>query len=114
MKNQTLRALLTDAIDRNVIPSAAYAVGKGDTVYLSESLGYRSVYPEREEILPDTRFDMASLTKLLSTTMVALKFIEEGRLAAAGKHEQLLETCPEYRRMVELQKLEAEGGEDNA
>ena len=80
MKNQTLRALLTDAIDRNVIPSAAYAVGKGDTVYLSESLGYRSVYPEREEILPDTRFDMASLTKLLSTTMVALKFIEEGRL----------------------------------
>ena len=80
MKNQTLRALLADAIERNVIPSAAYAVGKGDSVFVSESLGYRSVYPEREEILPDTRFDMASLTKLLSTTMVALKFIEEGRL----------------------------------
>ena len=46
--------------------------------------------------------------------MDKILFIEEGKLAAAGKHEQLLETCPEYRRMVELQKLEAEGGEDNA
>ena len=70
MKNQTLRALLTDAIERSVIPSAAYAVGKGDSVFVSESLGYRSVYPEREEILPDTRFDMASLTKLLSTMLL--------------------------------------------
>ena len=80
MNHTAIHTLLSDAISRSVIPSAAYAVGKGDSVFVSESLGYRSVYPEREEILPDTRFDMASLTKLLSTTMVALKFIEEGRL----------------------------------
>ena len=37
-------------------------------------------------------------------------FIEDGKLAALGKHEELLESCEEYRKMVELQKLEEEGG----
>ena len=41
-------------------------------------------------------------------------FIEEGRLAAFGKHEELYETCLEYRKMVDLQKLEEEGGSQNA
>ena len=36
-------------------------------------------------------------------------FIDEGKLLAIGKHEELLETCEEYRKMVELQKLEEEG-----
>ena len=46
--------------------------------------------------------------------MDLILFIEDGRLAAAGKHEDLLSSCPEYRKMVELQKLEEEGGEENA
>lgn len=37
-------------------------------------------------------------------------FLDDGRLAAAGRHEELYASCPEYRRMVELQKLEEEGG----
>ena len=37
-------------------------------------------------------------------------FIDEGKLVAIGKHEELLESCEEYRKMVELQKLEEEGG----
>ncbi len=79
-QNQTLRNLLTDAIDKSVVPCAAYAVGRGNEVFETDSLGYRSVFPKKEEITPDTRFDMASLTKLMSTTMVALRFIEEGKL----------------------------------
>jgi ATP-binding cassette subfamily B protein len=42
--------------------------------------------------------------------MDLILFIDDGRLAAAGRHEELLETCPEYKKMVELQKLEEEGG----
>ena len=41
-------------------------------------------------------------------------FIENGRLAAFGKHEELYATCDEYRKMVDLQKLEEEGGAQNA
>ncbi len=42
--------------------------------------------------------------------MDLILFIDDGKLAAAGKHEELLASCPEYKKMVELQKLEEEGG----
>ena len=38
-------------------------------------------------------------------------FIDEGTVAAFGTHEKLYETCEEYRKMVDLQRLEEEGGE---
>lgn len=41
-------------------------------------------------------------------------FLEEGKVAAVGKHAELYETCPSYRKAVDLQKLEEEGGEANA
>ena len=41
-------------------------------------------------------------------------FIDEGRIAAFGKHTELYETCPDYRKMVDLQRLEEEGGAENA
>jgi ATP-binding cassette subfamily B protein len=41
-------------------------------------------------------------------------FLEDGRVSAAGPHSELYETCPAYRRMVELQKLEEEGKQHNA
>ena len=40
-------------------------------------------------------------------------FIEDGKLAAVGKHEDLYQTSPAYRKMVDLQHLEEEGGKHN-
>ena len=47
-------------------------------------------------------------------TMDRVLFIENGRLAGFGKHEELYASNEEYRKMVDLQKLEEEGGADNA
>ncbi len=33
-------------------------------------------------------------------------FIDDGRILAIGKHLELIESCPEYKTMVELQKLD--------
>ncbi len=38
-------------------------------------------------------------------------FIDDGAVTAFGTHQELLENCSEYRKMVELQRLEEEGGE---
>ena len=38
-------------------------------------------------------------------------FMDDGRITAFGKHEDLYETCPDYRKMVDLQRLEEEGGD---
>ena len=37
-------------------------------------------------------------------------FIEDGRVEAVGPHDELYRSCAEYRRMVDLQKLEDEEG----
>ncbi len=39
-------------------------------------------------------------------------FIEDGRVEAIGRHDELYTSCPSYRKMVELQRLEEEGGLD--
>ena len=50
--------------------------------------------------------------------MDKLLFLDEGRLVAVGTHAELLESCPAYRTMVELQRLDdaesdKEGGNEN-
>ncbi len=40
-------------------------------------------------------------------------FIEDGRLEAVGTHDHLYETNPAYQKMVDLQRLEEEGGDHN-
>ena len=37
-------------------------------------------------------------------------FVDDGEIKAVGTHENLIETCPDYKIMVELQKLEEEKG----
>ena len=41
-------------------------------------------------------------------------FIDDGELVAVGAHQELYDTCPDYQKMVDLQKLEEEGGNGNA
>ena len=45
--------------------------------------------------------------------MDKILFIEDGTVVAMGHHTELYEICPSYRKMVDLQKLEEEGGEQD-
>ena len=44
--------------------------------------------------------------------MDKILFIEEGKLVAVGTHTELYTSCPAYQKMVDLQKLEEEGGNE--
>ena len=45
--------------------------------------------------------------------MDKILFIEEGKLTAVGTHTELYASCAAYRKMVDLQRLEEEGGAEN-
>ena len=67
-------------------------------------------------ILENLRTTRAGRTTILIAHRIStiermdkILFLDDGRLLAVGTHEELYETCPDYRRMVDLQKLEEEG-----
>ena len=69
-------------------------------------------------ILQNPRSTRAGKTTILIAHRIStiekmdkILFIDDGKLTAVGKHTDLYETCPEYRKMVDLQRLEEEGGE---
>ena len=72
-------------------------------------------------ILSNLRTTRAGKTTILIAHRIStiermdkILFIEEGQLLAVGTHAELYETCSDYRKMVDLQKLEEEGGAHNA
>ncbi len=71
-------------------------------------------------ILSNLRATRAGKTTILIAHRIStiekmdkILFIDDGALAAVGKHEELYASCPAYRKMVDLQKLEEEGGHGN-
>ena len=74
-----------------------------------------------ETILSNLRATRAGKTTILIAHRIStiarmdkILFLDNGRLIAVGKHEELYETCREYRKMVDLQRLEEEGGKHHA
>ena len=69
-------------------------------------------------ILENLRTTRAGKTTILIAHRIStiekmdkLLFLADGKLEAVGTHEELYESCPDYRKMVDLQRLEEEGGE---
>lgn len=73
-------SLLENAVREGVCPSAAVAVGAGDQLLCQAVCGSARTVGGAVPANLQTRYDMASLTKILSTTMVAFRLLEEGRL----------------------------------
>lgn len=75
--------LIKDAVEDGRLAGAAIAIGDRDTLYAKEIYGYTSFTEEKTPVNTETLFDMASVTKIMSTTMVALRFIADGKIDPA-------------------------------
>ena len=71
-------------------------------------------------ILENLRTTRAGKTTILIAHRIStiekmdrILFIEDGRVAAFCEHDELYRTCDSYRKMVDLQRLEEEGGAEN-
>ena len=73
-------------------------------------------------ILDNLKSSRANKTTLLIAHRIStverldkIIFLDDGKIEAVGPHDELYASCPKYRRMVDLQRLEDEvGGDDNA
>lgn len=71
-------ARLQTAVDAGDLPGAVFGAAGADAVLLQRCVGFRQVEPERLPLTLDTIFDLASLTKVVATTSLVFRGLEQG------------------------------------
>ncbi len=84
-------------------PGATAACGRGKEVWALSSVG--ETEPGKGAVNLETRYDMASLTKLLAPTMIALRAIEDGELTLWDTLGYWFGDVPEDKREITVFQL---------
>jgi beta-N-acetylhexosaminidase len=72
-------SIVTDAIAQKAIPGAVVLVAKDGKIAYERAFGYLT-YDSTEATYPETIYDMASVTKIMATTLGVMKLYDEGKL----------------------------------
>ncbi len=122
MKNffeNTEKAVLA-AFENRAFPSCIIAVGDADGVYYKKAFGYERVLPDDTEPdgvfcgdIPDdapkagfdTLYDMASLSKLISTTMVTLRLLDIGEITLPDTVSRVFPDAPDDKKNISILQL---------
>jgi CubicO group peptidase (beta-lactamase class C family) len=86
-------AIICEAIEQRAFPGAALAVTHKGALVASQGFGRFTYDDHSPPVQAETIFDVASLTKVLATTAIAMLLYERGRLSL---DEPLLTTLPEF------------------
>lgn len=71
-------SILDRYVEEQRVPGIVALIGDSDGMMEPYAVGWASLGPERVRITPQTIFDMASVTKVVTTTTAALQLLEEG------------------------------------
>ncbi len=74
------RLALRDWVDRGAFPGAVYAIGFRNQLVGLGAVGKMSYEPAAAAMTPESLFDLASVTKVVATTTVAMQAVERGLL----------------------------------
>jgi CubicO group peptidase (beta-lactamase class C family) len=97
-------AFIKRAIENSYFPGAVvYVEQKGETVY-HEGFGYASMFPEMRLMDKDMIFDLASITKIFTTTLV-LKLIDEEKIKLQTKVNEHIPELGEVAPEVTIEHL---------
>jgi CubicO group peptidase (beta-lactamase class C family) len=72
--------LMEQGLAHGVFPGAALLVSRGEEIFHRAIYGKRMVSPEQHLLSFGTLFDVASLTKILATTSIAMRLTQMGQL----------------------------------
>jgi len=81
MNTEPINSLITSAIKIGMYPGAAISIGDKTGEFFRNYYGYRALFPKELPMEESTLFDLASLTKIVSTTMVTLALVESRKLS---------------------------------
>src|ERR1700685_314914 len=88
-----LDSIVQEAIRDGQIPGAVVLVGHDGQVIYRKAFGERSLEPRHEAMTVDTIFDLASLTKVVATTIAVMQLVEKGQIRV---NEPVAKYIPEF------------------
>ncbi len=80
MRLDALDAVCRRGVSAGAFPGAVALVGNGRELLGHRAYGYRALAPERLPMMPDTVFDISSLTKPMATTTAMMLLVRDGRV----------------------------------
>jgi uncharacterized protein YbbC (DUF1343 family)/CubicO group peptidase (beta-lactamase class C family) len=86
-------AIVQKAVDDHQIPGAVVLIGHDGKVVYRKAFGHRALEPRRELMTVDTIFDLASLTKVISTTTSVMQLVERGKVRVS---DTVVKYLPEF------------------
>ncbi|HET6280475.1 MAG TPA: serine hydrolase domain-containing protein [Polyangia bacterium] len=94
LRFQGVRQHCEDAVQGGVVPGLVLLVGAAGKTVFHEAFGFRQLHPARLRALPDTVYDLASLTKAVVTSVVTMQLVERGTL---GLEDRIGDRLAEFR-----------------
>ena len=89
---QKAAAPVNDERRPHVFPGASLVVSQSGDVVFRQTVGSRSLQPERTPMKPDMVFDIASLTKVLVTVTLCMRLVEEDLLNLDWRLSRIFQT----------------------
>ncbi len=74
-------SIINDAISDSIFPGAQLFVAKGNNILVNKPFGKFTYNPNSEYVTTESIYDVASLTKVLSTTPVVMKLVQKKLLS---------------------------------
>lgn len=90
------KELVQQGLNMGAYPAAALAIGMGEKTCEVATFG---------DCREETLFDMASVSKVVSTTMIALQFLEMGKLALTDRVGDFFAEAPEEKQNITVFQL---------
>lgn len=100
---EPVRDFLHRAVEQGAFPGVCAAIGRGDALLFEHTEGRASLFGGAS-VDDHTRYDMASLTKIMATTMVALLAVGRGDLALDTPIREFF-TVPDDKKRIAVRHL---------
>ena len=94
MTNNKIKDFLIGGLKENVYPGAVLLAARGEDIVIFHNVGNRALTPKPLPMEKETIFDLASLTKPLSTTLAIMKLVDEGLLGLDITISSLIKPFP--------------------
>jgi len=105
-RENRIKELLSEGVRDSVYPGAVLLVARGGKIIFFHEVGQQSLTPPAGPMTKGTIFDLASLTKPLTTTLAVMKCVDDGKIDLDQPLESLLpNTVPRDKETITSRQI---------